>query len=162
MKNNKRTKVEQFVKDQLTNTKNMNLLLLEVATDSYVLFGKYIITKENTYYVTCTDGDNEKKIINTQKTAVTWCVFKERNRTKECNQIEQIDFKLAGLEVDILQTTRILNNSKDKNFKLIFISKIEESNIKKRLLLIQLNKLINISKDWQTKKFSEAKLMNKR
>jgi hypothetical protein len=162
MKKNKKTKVERFVKDQLTNTRTMNLLLLEIDTDSYSLFGKYTINKENNYYVVCADNDDKKRIFNTLKTAVTWCVFKERNRTLECKQIEQIDFKLSSLEVDILQTTKILNNLKDENFKLVFISKIEESNIKKRLLLIQLNKLINTSKDWQTKKFSEAKLTNKR
>ena len=162
MKKNKKMKVERFVKDQLTNTRTMNLLLLEIDTDSYSLFGKYTINKENNYYVVCADNDDKKRIFNTLKTAVTWCVFKERNRTLECKQIEQIDFKLSSLEVDILQTTKILNNLKDENFKLVFISKIEESNIKKRLLLIQLNKLINTSKDWQTKKFSEAKLTSKR
>ena len=159
---NKKTKVERFVKDQLTNTKTMNLLLLEIDTDSYALFGKYTINKENNYYVVCADGEDKKRIFNTLKTAVTWCVFKEKNRTLECKQIEQIDFKLSSLEVDILQTTKILNNLKDENFKLVFISKIEESNIKKKLLLIQLNKLINTSKDWQTKKFSEAKSTSKR
>jgi hypothetical protein len=159
---NKKTKVERFIKDQLTNTKTMNLLLLEIDTDSYALFGKYTINKENNYYVVCTDGEDKKRIFNTLKTAVTWCVFKEKNRTLECKQIEQIDFKLSSLEVDILQTTKILNNLKDENFKLVFISKIEESNIKKKLLLIQLNKLINTSKDWQTKKFSEAKSTSKR
>ena len=162
MKKNKKMKVERFVKDQLTNTRTMNLLLLEIDTDSYSLFGKYTINKENNYYVVCADNDDKKRIFNTLKTAVTWCVFKEKNRTLECKQIEQIDFKLSSLEVDILQTTKILNNLKDENFKLVFISKIEESNIKKRLLLIQLNKLINTSKDWQTKKFSEAKSTNKR
>ena len=162
MKKNKKMKVARFVKEQLTNTRTMNILLLETDTDSYALFGKYTINKENNYYVVCTESDNKKRIFNTLKTAVTWCVFKERNRTIECKQIEQIDFKLSSLEVDILQTTKILSNLKDENFKLVFISKIEEDTMKKQLLLIQLNKLINMSKDWQTKKFSEAKSTNKR
>lgn len=155
-------KVERFVKDQLTNTRTMNVLLLETDTDSYALFGKYTINKENNYYVVCTESGDKKRIFNTLKTAVTWCVFKERNRTLECKQIEQIDFKLSSLEVDILQKTKILNNLKDENFKLVFISKIEEDTMKKKLLLIQLNKLINMSKDWQTKRFNDAKLTSKR
>lgn len=162
MKKNKKMKVERFVKDQLTNTRTMNVLLLETDTDSYALFGKYTINKENNYYVVCTESGDKKRIFNTLKTAVTWCVFKERNRTLECKQIEQIDFKLSSLEVDILQTTKILNNLKDENFKLVFISKIEEDTMKKKLLLIQLNKLINMSKDWQTKRFNDAKLTSKR
>jgi len=162
MKKNKKMKVERFVKDQLTNTRTMNVLLLETDTDSYALFGKYTINKENNYYVVCTESGDKKRIFNTLKTAVTWCVFKERNRTLECKQIEQIDFKLSSLEVDILQKTKILNNLKDENFKLVFISKIEEDTMKKKLLLIQLNKLINMSKDWQTKRFNDAKLTSKR
>lgn len=162
MKKNKKMKVERFIKNQLTNTKTMNLLLLEIDTDSYALFGKYIINKENGYYVIYTESDDQKRIFNTLKTAVTWCVFKERNKTSECKQIEQIDFRLASLEVDNFQTTKILTNLKDENFRFIFITKIEENNIKKKLLLKQLNRFINISKDWQTKRFSDAKSVNKR
>jgi hypothetical protein len=162
MKKNKKMKVERFIKNQLTNTKTMNLLLLEIDTDSYALFGKYIINKENGFYVIYTESDDKKRIFNTLKTAVTWCVFKERNKTLECKQIEQIDFKLSSLEIDILQTTKILTNLKDENCRFIFITKIEEDSIKKRLLLKQLNRFINTSKDWQTKRFSEAKSVNKR
>jgi hypothetical protein len=108
------------------------------------------------------DNNDKERTFSTLKTAVTWCVFNERRKTIECKKIEQIDFKLASLEVDILQKTKVLHNTKDENFKHVYFSKIEEDNIKKKILLKQLNRFINISKEWQDKKFNDSKSTSKR
>lgn len=160
---NKEAKVEKFLTKQLTTTNNTsNILLLQVDDNNHILFGKYAITKENNSYVLRMDNDDKERTFSTLKTAVTWCVFNERKKTVECKQIEQIDCKLSSLEVDILQKTKVLNNTKDEKFKFVYISKIEEDNMKKKILLKQLNRFINISKAWQDKKFNDSKSTGKR
>jgi len=161
--NNKKVKVEKFLTKQLTTTNNTsNILLLQVDDNNHILFGKYAITKENNSYILRMDNDDKERTFSTLKTAVTWCVFNERKKTVECKQIEQIDCKLSSLEVDILQKTKVLNNTKDEKFKFVYISKIEEDNMKKKILLKQLNRFINISKAWQDKKFNDSKSTGKR
>ena len=162
--NNKKVKVEKFLTKQLTTTNyTSNILLLQVDDNNHILFGKYAITKENNSYILRMDNDDDKeRTFSTLKTAVTWCVFNERKKTVECKQIEQIDCKLSSLEVDILQKTKVLNNTKDEKFKFVYISKIEEDNMKKKILLKQLNRFINISKAWQDKKFNDSKSTGKR
>lgn len=160
---NKEAKLEKFLEKQLTTTNNTsNILLLRVDESNHVLFGKYGISKENNCYILKMDNDDKERTFSTLKTAVTWCVFNERKKTIECKQIEQIDFKLASLEVDILQKTKVLTNTKDEKFKHVYISKIDEDTIKKKILLKQLNRFINISKEWQTKKFNDSKSSGKR
>jgi hypothetical protein len=160
---NKEAKVEKFLTKQLTTTNNTsNILLLQVDDNNHILFGKYAITKENNSYVIRMDDDDKERTFSTLKTAVTWCVFNERKKTVECKQIEQIDCKLSSLEIDILQKTKVLNNTKDEKFKFVYISKIEEDNMKKKILLKQLNRFINISKAWQDKKFNDSKSTGKR
>ena len=161
--NNKKVKVEKFLTKQLTTTNNTsNILLLQVDDNNHILFGKYAITKENNSYILRMDNDDKERTFSTLKTAVTWCVFNERKKTVECKQIEQIDCKLSSLEIDILQKTKVLNNTKDEKFKFVYISKIEEDNINKKILLKQLNRFINISKAWQDKKFNDSKSTGKR
>jgi len=161
--NNKKVKVEKFLTKQLTTTNNTsNILLLQVDDNNHILFGKYAITKENNSYILRMDNDDKERTFSTLKTAVTWCVFNEQKKTVECKQIEQIDCKLSSLEIDILQKTKVLNNTKDEKFKFVYISKIEEDNMKKKILLKQLNRFINISKAWQDKKFNDSKSTGKR
>jgi len=154
-------KVDKFIKKQITkNPETMDVMLLPVDSDKYILFGKYIISKVDNYY--SVKNDSIEKTFNTLKTAITWCVFKEKNKTVECRKIEELDFKLSSLEIDLTQKRKILNNMTDENFKTVYIIKIEEDNIKKSFLLKQLNRFINISKGWQSKSFDKAKTRNKR
>jgi hypothetical protein len=160
--NKKEAKVEKFIKKQLDNTNTMKISLLPIDDNNYILFGKYAITKENSSYLLYDDYTDRKRTFSHLKTAVTWCVFNEKRKISECKLIEQIDFKLSSLEIDIAQKTKVLNSLKDEAYKFVYISKIEEDNIKKKILLKQLNKFINMSKDWQTKKFNDAKSKDKR
>ena len=162
--NNKEIKVEKFFKNQLLsgNNKTMDMLLLPIDNNGYVLFGKYIILKKDNYYNLSIDNIEQEKTFSSVKNAVTWCVFKERKKTIVCKEIEHLDFKLSSLEIDLLQKTKVLNNTKDEKFRNVYIAKIEEDNLKKKILLKQLNRYISISKDWQTKMFNTTKSKDKR
>lgn len=154
-------KVNNFIKKEIVNnSETLDVILLPFDADSYILFGKYIINKTGSCYLVT--NNSIEKTFTTLKTAITWCIFNERRKTIECRQIEQLDFKLASLEVDLFQKKKMLNSISDEGYKTVYITKIEEDTIKKSLLLKQLNRFINISKDWQSKKFEKAKLSNKR
>jgi hypothetical protein len=163
MKKNKQIKVEKFLENQILdkNNKTMNMIVLPIDSNSYILFGKYAALKKDNHYRLLIDDNDQEKIFSTLKTAVTWCVFKELKKAMECKNIEQLDFKLSSLEIDLLQKSKILNSTKDDRFRDIYVTKIEEDNLKKKILLKQLNRYINISKEWQTKKFNIANLARK-
>ena len=161
---NKEQKVQKFLHDQLTtNKKTMDIMLLPVDENSYMLFGEYAIFNKNDWYLVCVDDnvDTERKF-STLKTAVTWCVFHQRRKILECRKIEHLDSKLDSLEIDLIQKTKVLHNTKNNDIKCIYDTKIEEDNIKKKSLLKQLNYFINISKNWQTNTFNSAKPTYKR
>jgi hypothetical protein len=159
--NKKEAKFEKFIKKQL-NTNTMSLSLLQVDDNNYIIFGKYTITKGNNCYVVRVEDYGKEHTFSNLKTAVTWCVFNKKKKTIECKKIENLDFKIASLDIDIVQKTKVLNSLKDEGYKYVYISKIEEDQMKKKILLNQLNKFINTSKDWQTRKFNEAKSKDKR
>jgi hypothetical protein len=164
MKKNKQVKVEKFLENQLFGKRNKttDMIVLPIDNNSYILFGKYAALKKDNHYSLLIDDNDQEKVFGTLKTAVTWCVFKELKKAMECKKIEQLDFKLSSLEIDLLQKNKILNSSKDDKFRDIYLTKIEEDNLKKKILLKQLNRYINISKEWQTKKFNNAKSNEKR
>jgi hypothetical protein len=164
MNKNKQIKVERFLENQLfsKSSKTTGMIVLPIDNDSYVLFGKYTAFKKNNHYSLLIDDAEQEKIFGTLRTAVTWCVFKELKKATECRKIEQLDFKLSSLEIDLIQKNKILANAKDDNFRDIYLNKIEEDNLKKKILFQQLNRYINISKEWQTEKFNNAKSNGKR
>lgn len=159
---NQEVKLEKFFTKQFKNTNTTNLMLLQLDDNNYILFGKYHIAKDADRYIVFIENIDKPKFFSALKIAVTWCVFNERRKIAECRQIEHIDFKLASLEVDIKQTTKILHSLTKNEAKFVYLSKLSEDDAKKKILLKQLNRFINMSKDWQTKKFNEAKSKDKR
>lgn len=159
---NKETKVDKFLSKHITEDNPVFSISLLNVDGTYILFGKYFITKEKDWYVLLCEQTNTKKTFSTLKTAITWGVYREKRLFTECKNIEAIDYKLSSLEIDICQKNKVLNNTKDEGNKLIYTTRIEEDYIKKRNLLKQLNRYISKSKEWQTKSFNAAKTTSKR
>jgi hypothetical protein len=148
-------KIEDFIMTQLSRDKNSGIMLLKAENNTYLLFGKYIITKEpGTFNVIV---DEYSCSFGTIKTALAWCIFKEHNSTQRYKELELIDRKLAGLEVDTLQSTNILKKTKDIELTHIYNTKIQEVNFTKKVLLKKLNSLINTADKWQTRKYDLTK-----
>jgi hypothetical protein len=162
MKRAKEQKIERFIKKQLDNKKVNQVMMLLNPQGRYILFGKYIIDRQGEVYQVSIENNDREFTFSSLKTAITWCSFNYRRKIPECKQIEAIDRKLLSLEVDVIQQTNILNNSKDDDKRLIYVTKIEEQLIKKKILTTQLNNFINLSKEWQLQNFNLEKQSIKR
>lgn len=166
MKNRKqrnKNKIDNFLKKQINHSKAMNVSLIPIDKNSYVMFSKYKVTDCGHFFEVSTEYDTTNvKTLSNLKTAITWCVFNERKKFIDCKKIEQLDFKLASLEIDLIQKTKVLGSIKDEGYKLAYVSKIEEDILKKRILNNQLNRYIMSSKEWQMKKFAASKYSEKR
>jgi len=157
---NKDQKLERFF-EQSIYTGALNISVLKNHNNEYLLFGKYLIKQDKgLYLVTVEDGNTS--LFSTLKVAATWCVFHDKNLITECKEIEKIDFKLASMETEIVQYNKILDKSKDEQVRMLYYSKIENGEDKKKILVEKLNKYINMSKRWQNNRYDKAKPTQKR
>jgi hypothetical protein len=158
--NNKEQKIERFF-EQSIHTGALNISVLKNHNNEYILFGKYLIKQDKgLYLVTLEDGNTA--LFSALKVAATWCVFHDKNRITECKEIENADFKLASIETDIIQHNRILDKSKDGQVRMLYYSKIENDESRKKILVEKLNKYINMSTRWQNSRYDKAKPTHKR
>jgi hypothetical protein len=160
--NKKEVKIERFFENNLLNA-DISFSIFKIPKGDYFLFGKYLIKNTKGLYTVTIENNNDLKIVFTSlKVAVTWCVFHDKKHFTECKIIENLDFKLSGIDTDIIQHNKLLDKSVDEQIRMIYYSKIEEDEDKKRLLIKKLNKYMNMSTEWQNKRYTAAKTANKR
>jgi hypothetical protein len=151
-------KVEKFFAKELS--KNLkDILILKNEDGSYDLFGRYKInTSEKGYTIAVKDvnTDDERQLFSSLKHAVTWCVFDKQNRKKDLKRIEELDCIISSLDVTISQQKRLAEKCKSYEDKSIFLAKLMEGKIKKKLYLDEINGYVITSKYLQTKKFEET------
>jgi hypothetical protein len=130
-----------------------DLLVLKNEDGTYDLFGSYhIIQQDINNYVVFTQED--KFYFSSLKNAVTWCVFDKNKKYKEVKRIAELDNLLGSLDVSILQHKKLVNKT-DTEDKYIYLAKLNEDKLKKKAAISELSEYINLSKHWQTKKFTE-------
>lgn len=136
-----------------------DVIIFQNTDGSYELFNTYHITKtEKDEYIVKMLTTFTTHQFNTLKNAVAWCTFDKRNLLYQANRILTLDNLLAGLELDISLHTKIFKNSKNSEDKLIFLAKLSEDKLKKRLFTDELYSYINDSKKWQIKRFNRKPL----
>jgi len=152
-------RLEKFIEKNLDNVKTADLSIFRIADNHYVFFGKYsVVEHENTYTLSSLVIN---KIVDFYdiKNALTWCVFYEKNKYKECKDIERLDSNVESVNTEIALYTK-LNKSKTRLTQdQIFIheAKLTELFFKRRVISKNLNKLINTSKNWQKKQYAKVK-----
>lgn len=162
MKENK-VKIEKFLTNQLNNNaKTVDIMLLPITDNVYVLFGKYTITVKNNQYTVQVDHSSTERVFNTLKNAVTWCVYHNKGLVFECKQIESLDFKISSIDAEILGIRKLIKTNKNSQNIHIYLSKLVENEHKLKTLTKKLTNYINKSKSWQQKKFDSAKSASKR
>lgn len=132
-----------------------DVIIFQNPDNSYELFNTYHINKsDNNEYVVKMHTTFTTYNFNALKHAVAWCTFDKRNMIYQSNRILKLDSLLAGLEVDISLHTKLFKNSKNSDDRLIFLSKLSEDKLKKRLITDELYTYINDSKRWQNRRFN--------
>ena len=155
MNPSKLKKVEKFLVREM-NTDVQDLLFLSDENGSYFLFNLYIVSKTPSgYYEVSYNNDDNKEAFFTVRNAVSWCIFEKNKKYSQSARIKDLDLQLSGATMDINNTRRLLKKTKDVDYQMIYLSKLEQAKAKKKSILAELDSFINISKYWQTKKFMD-------
>lgn len=163
MNNIKADKLEKFLEHELsTNKKTIRSSFLRVSNDMHVLFGIYGIKKEKEIYVVFMEHSDKKKTFGNLKTAITWCVFHERNKISECKTIEMLDTRLASINAELIHNKHLIANVKNDDTRAIYHIKADDYAARKSSLLKQLEAFINTSNSWQAKRYESVKSASKR
>ena len=123
------------------------------------VFGNYRIskTKDDCYRVTQNHWTENRDFL-TVKIAMSYCVLHNSQRTVEAVKLYQLDCKLASTNLDIKIHTRGYKNKQNSiDVKLIQLTKLEEDYLKKKQILLEMEKHINTSKNEQIKIFETTK-----
>jgi hypothetical protein len=153
-RNNPEKQLEKLMKSDFLEGLE-DVIIFQNPDGSYELFNTYYINKtvKNEYVVTMSTTFTTHSF-NELKHAVAWCTFDKRNMLYQADRILKLDNLLAGLEVDISLHTKIFKNTKNSDDKLIFLAKLSEDKLKKKVITDELYMYINDSKRWQTKRFN--------
>jgi|688.fasta_scaffold777663_1 hypothetical protein len=147
-------KVEKFFVKELASELS-EVFIVDYDDGSYELFNKYRVEPQTTglfkvVHFTVT----EEHMFSSKKHAFTWCIFDKYKKIKESNRIEELDLLLSGLEVSMAQQKKLLAKAKDNDTKLIYLAKLQEAKRKRNAMIKEINSYINISRHWQSSKFT--------
>jgi len=146
-------KVEKFLEREMYSDLQ-DLLFLSDENGSYFLFSLYHVTKTpDGYYEVSYNNDDNREAFFTVRNAVSWCIFEKNKKYAQSARIKDLDLQLSGATMDINNTRRLLKKTKDVDYQMIYLSKLEQAKAKKKSILVELDSFINMSKYWQTKKF---------
>lgn len=146
-------KIEKFLQKELASGLN-DICIIDYGNGTFELFNQYTVKKDalGLYTVNHILIFVEQKF-SSLKNAFTWCIFHKNKRFTDSKRIEELDMQLNSIAVRMFQQKKLLGKSKDLEHKLIYTAKLHEEKIKKNRMLKELSQYINISKQWQTKKF---------
>ena len=149
------SKVTRFVSKELTQHLG-DVIIFKNPEGSYELFNKYNIVTNNQVFIVTLDCAAPKEF-SSLKTAVTWCIFDQKRKTKESVRIEELDRLMDGIDTSICIHKRMIKNSKDISNTLIHLAKLNEEQLKKKIMKKEMVGYVNQSKTWQEKNFSKPR-----
>lgn len=149
------TKVVTFLANEYINNVG-DICIFKDEDGVYDLFNKYIITTNIDTSFTVESKTNYKKIeFSNLKNAFTWCVFDNKNGIKETDRIECLDKLLSSIDVSIDVHQRLVKRSKTMETKLIYLAKLNEDQLKRKYMLVEMASFMKTSKNVQSKKFED-------
>lgn len=122
---------------------------------SYQVFNTYTLLNHEFGCVVNSRTNDKSLLFASAKTAITWCIFEKRNKIQIADRISHLDQMITGIDISIGMHRRLIKKSKDYNSRLIYLAKLTEEQEKRKQMIKELDKYINDSKVWQTKKFAE-------
>lgn len=150
-------KLEKFFTKELT-TELKDIMIINDGGNNYELFGKYYISPSSAgYFKVTVKSSHDTHDFASVKNAVAWCTFDNVKKYTSANRIKDLDLRLCSMEVDLAVHKKMVKNTKDSNNKWIYIIKLQEDNLKKKMMLKEINSYINTSKTIQAQKFSKTK-----
>lgn len=149
----KATKLAKFI-DSGLNSDIQEILVTKESPNKYTFFGKYtIILNHRGFYSVFSTKTMLFKEFSTLKTATAWCVFDHVGKYGEGQRLENLDLKLSSISTDIAVHKNMVKSTNDVDAKLIYVTKLQEDNHKRRITLQEIKFYINSSRVLQEQKF---------
>ena len=157
MKQVDKQKILQLFKDELLS--GLRHLYISNDKDGIKVFGDFLITKtKDGYYNVSKQHWQETREFLTIKNAMSYCVLLKNNRTDIARRVYMLDSKLASVNLDVKIHTRGYQTKKNSiDTRLIQLTKLQNDFERKQLILKELAKHINSSKEEQLRIFESVK-----
>lgn len=147
------TKLAKFI-DSGLNSDIKEILVTKESPNKYTFFGKYtIILNQRGFYSVISAKSMVLKEFSTLKTATAWCVFDHVGKYSEGQRLENLDLKLSSISTDIAVHKNMVRSTDNSDSKLIYVTKLQEDNHRRRVTLQEINFYINSSRVLQEQKF---------
>ena len=151
-------KIKQMFKAEMI--KELKNLYISNDNNGIKAFGKFRIRNSKTtglYDVTEHNWDERHEFLNA-KHAMAYCVFQHNREGDRAGKIYKLDGALASTNLDIAVHTRgYKNKTKDLDYRLIQLTKLQHDLNRKKQIVQTLEGLINTSKEQQRRIFEEHK-----
>jgi len=144
-------KVDSFIKKEFN--KELTNFTIVKDKNSYLLFDKFKIVRKRFGYELSSLKITEKYLFNDIKNAVTYCIFENYNHYGQAMRVKDLDRIIADNSFEFELQQKLIKSKPLKEQSIIYFTKLSESQIKKRLAVEELAKLINISRNLLDKKF---------
>lgn len=144
-------KVDSFIKKEFN--KELKNFTIVKDKNSYLLFDKFKIVRKRFGYEVSSLKITEKYLFNDVKNAVTYCIFENYNHYGKAMRVKDLDRIIADNSFEFELQQKLIKSKQLKEQSIVYFTKLSESQIKKRLAVEELAKLINISRNLLDKKF---------
>ena len=145
-------KIEKSLRKSIPALQDVSVL--QDPNGDYQLFNKYTIRKTTDGVQVFGNSIVQNLSFNTLKNAVAWCTNDKRVRVSDAKRILELDRCLCGIETDIQQHQKLAKKAKDIDAKLIYLAKLGEDRLKKRLMTAEIDAYIAESRSWQDRRFN--------
>lgn len=147
------SKLAKFI-DSGLNSEIQDILVTKESPNKYTLFGKYtVMLNQRGFYSVFSTKTMTFREFSSLKTATAWCVFDHAGRYSEGRRLENLDLKLSSISTDIAVHKNMVRSNADSDSKVIYVTKLQEDNYKRKLTLQEINFYINSSRALQEQKF---------
>lgn len=150
MNNTSIEKISKFFSPNFLN-KLSNIAIVRNEDNTYELFNKYYIIKDNNGFKLVNHLNSDVKYFGSLKNAVIYCIFENKNKFVNANRIEFLDKILSSTEFNIQAHKHLIKKTKDQEYRLIYAAKLTEEETKKKLVLSELSTYVTQSKKFVTK-----------
>jgi len=144
-------KLEEFVRYYMPAISKF--LIYDTEDGQHIMFEQYSVKRMSSYISVIRYRDERTFRFNKIRHAVAWVVLDKNKKFYESNRLIELDLRLTGLEIDLLQHQRIKNSSKDLNQYMLMLNKIQHDVALQNKFQVEIDKYIIMANDCQLKGF---------
>lgn len=150
-------KLAKFFENEL-NSHLKDVLVVRDQSGTIGLYGKYVIKQTNNdYFKVAVLGSDEQYYFITLQNAVAWCTLHNANLFRDSTRLAELDFKLSSLMLDLEVHRKLYKVAEDQQAKLLFTTKVQDDNYKRKQVIREIGSFINTSRIIQARKFKKMK-----